>query len=70
MGHLAIATCPTKARYITSSPVYPPCNDEGACPDIGIVCNDRVEVDVNIELSSDDGAFLENWATILISPSP
>ncbi|HHO49430.1 MAG TPA: hypothetical protein ENK18_00830 [Deltaproteobacteria bacterium] len=50
-------------RAIASEAVYP---DEGKeYPDIGILCDDRLEVDVEIALSTDDGAFAEVWSSAL-----
>lgn len=49
------------ARFIDSVAVYP----EGANPDVGIVCTDRLEVDAWIDFVTADGAFSERWYTAL-----
>lgn len=50
-----------EARFVDSEPVYP----EGESPAIGIVCDDRVEVDVDVTFATDDGAFDEAWGLAL-----
>ena len=53
------------ARYVHAKAVYP---TQGY--DIGIVCADRVEVDVRIFFDSYDGAFADSWETTLRSEQP
>lgn len=70
-GFLVTSWSPNiSARYIASTAVYPPCTEEGGCEDIGIICQDRVEVDVDISLYSEDEGFEENWSGVIASPTP
>jgi hypothetical protein len=56
-----------EARYITSVAVYP--DDGGATPAIGVVCEDRVEIDVSVTFQTDEGTFNEAWDGTLRSSS-
>lgn len=47
-----------EARFVDSVEVYP---DDGEQPAIGLICEDRVEVDVQIGFVTDDGSFDESW---------
>lgn len=50
-------------RFITSEAVYP--DGGGEQPAIGIVCEDRLEIDVEITFTTGDGAFDEAWTSTL-----
>lgn len=52
-------------RHVASEAVYPE-GDEGAA-DIAIVCEDRIEVDVTLAISTDDGGLDEVYALALAS---
>ncbi len=47
------------ARYIESTAVYP--RGGGEQPAIGVVCENRLEVEVAVQLETGDGAFDESW---------
>jgi len=49
-----------KARYIESVAVYPIGSEE-----IEVICADRIEVDVWLYFTTQDGAFLEVWESTL-----
>ena len=49
-----------EARFVDSTAVYP--DGGGESPAIGVICEDRVEVDVDLQFATDDGAFDEAWA--------
>lgn len=55
------------ARFVQSTAVYP--DEGGVQADIGVVCDDRVEVDVAVELITADGAFDEAWQGALVAIS-
>lgn len=64
VGTLTFNQRSPEVRYVRSEPVYP---SEGG-PDIGIVCqNSRVEIDVNIGVFAEDGAFNDTFETTLSS---
>ncbi len=48
-----------EVRFIHSEAVYPETN--GPTNDIGVVCWDRMEVDVDVSLYTDDTLFAEDW---------
>lgn len=60
---LVVTGAGAAARYVDSEAVYP--DHGGATPAIGIVCDDRVEVDVAIDFDTSGGAFAETWDTVL-----
>lgn len=53
---LAVTYGAGEARFVDSEPVYP---EGGEQPAIGVICDDRVEVDVTVSFATDDGAFTE-----------
>jgi hypothetical protein len=62
LGQVSITPQNNPVRYVHSVPVYP----EGGV-DLGIICGDRVELDVDFVLNSNDGAFADAWKTTLVS---
>lgn len=60
-GTLSLEPSALQVKYIQSEPVYP------SGTDVGIVCNDRMEVDVKLGLNSEDGAFADTWDATLVS---
>lgn len=52
-------------RQVLSTAVYP--EGTGDRPAIGVVCDDRLEIDVDVELQTDDGAFDESWSGTLLA---
>lgn len=59
-GLLLGYTPATSARFVDSEAVYP--DDGGETPAIGVICDDRVEIDLDFTLLTDDGAFDEDLA--------
>lgn len=57
-GSMVISYKGGKFRYVKSTEV--PCEGAG-CPDIGLMCENRFEAEVMVELRSEDGAFQERW---------
>jgi hypothetical protein len=49
------------ARFVDSEAVYP----DGEQPAIGVICEDRVEIDVSWDFLTADGAFDESFDTPL-----
>lgn len=63
---LDIAFAPgSAARFVDSEAVYP----EGMTTDIGVICDDRLEVDGTLHFFTGDGAFAEELAVTLTAPS-
>ena len=62
VGTLAFTQTTSLARYIRSKAVYPSPGFE-----IGIICRDRVELDINLAFMTQDGAFRDSWDTTLRS---
>ena len=59
---LEVAFVPgTAYRFVDSEAVYP----EGMTTDIGILCEDRLEVDGTLHFATEDGAFAEDFAVTL-----
>lgn len=56
-------TVGTTARMVDSEAVYPP----GTTVDIGLYCEDRVELDATLQLVSDDGLLDETLEGALVS---
>ena len=54
-------------RHITSEAVYPP--TDGPTDDIGVVCDDRVEVDAVVSLHSEEGRLAESLELVLYAPA-
>lgn len=52
-----------EARFIVSEAVYP--DDGGMENDMEIICDDRVEIDVAVTLSTDDLVLDESWTVAL-----
>jgi hypothetical protein len=55
---------PSEARFIDSEVVEP--EGDGEHLDLWVECPDRVEVDLTLDLSTDDGWFDESWEIALV----
>lgn len=53
------------SQWVDSVADYP--SDTGASPAIGIECTSRLEIPVNVQFSTDDGAFADNFSSTLIA---
>jgi hypothetical protein len=60
---VSIAHVGGEARFVESVAVYP--DGDEPQPGIGIICDDRVELDVSVQFTTEDGAFDETFATVL-----
>lgn len=60
---MVVVDTPGEARFVHSEAVYPDTGGERL--DIAVLCEDRVEVDVSVALTTADGAFDEAWTVAL-----
>jgi len=52
------------ARFVRSTAVYP---EDGEYAAIDVICDDRLEIDVSVDVETADGAFDESWQGILVA---
>jgi hypothetical protein len=57
-GTIEIAHAGGAFRHIES--IFQPCTTD-SCATIGVICVNRIELDVIVRVRSDDGAFAEDW---------
>ena len=63
--HISVGYAEGEVRFVDSEAVYP--EGEGETPAIGVECEDFVEVDVSVVVTTTDGALDETYELALIS---
>lgn len=53
------------SQWVDSVAEYP--SDSGISPAIGIECSSRLEIPINVQFRTDDGAFSDNFSSTLIA---